>query len=50
MTANRACKEWPQIFHNDSPLTAAMLDRLRRHAETVIIEGKSFRRKDQIEG
>jgi len=26
-----------------------LLDRLLHHAETVLIEGKSFRMKDQIE-
>jgi DNA replication protein DnaC len=50
VTSNRAFKEWPKIFNNDSTLTAAILDRLLHHAETVIIEGKSFRMKDQIEG
>jgi DNA replication protein DnaC len=50
ITSHRAFKEWPKIFNNDSPLTAAILDRLLHHAETVIIEGKSFRMKDQIEG
>jgi DNA replication protein DnaC len=50
MTSNRAFKEWPKIFNNDSTLTAALLDRLLHHAETVLIEGKSFRMKDQIEG
>ena len=30
-------------------VTSALLDRLLHHAETVIIEGKSFRAKDQIE-
>ena len=49
LTSNRALKEWPKIFNNDSTLTAAILDRLLHHAETVIIEGKSFRMKDQIE-
>jgi len=49
MTSNRACKEWPKILYHDSPLTAALLDRLLPHAETGIIEGKSFRRKDQLE-
>jgi len=49
LTSHRACKEWPQIFNNDSTLTAAILDRLRPHAETIIIEGKSFRMKDQLE-
>jgi len=42
-------KEWPKIFNQDNTLTAAILDRLLHHAETVIIEGKSFRMKDQIE-
>src|SRR5262252_3143849 len=50
ITSNRAFKDWPKIFNNDSTLTAAILDRLLHHAETVIIEGKSFRMKDQIEG
>jgi DNA replication protein DnaC len=49
ITSNRAFKEWPKIFNNDSTLTAAILDRLLHHAETVIIEGKSFRMKDQLE-
>ena len=42
-------KKWPEIFNNDSTLTAAVLDRLLHHAETITIEGKSFRIKDQIE-
>jgi DNA replication protein DnaC len=50
ITSNRAFKDWPKIFNNDSTLTAAILDRLLHHAETIIIEGKSFRMKDQIEG
>jgi len=49
MTSNRAYKEWPKIFNNDSTLTSAILDRLLHHAETVIIEGKSFRMKGKIE-
>ena len=49
ITSNRAFKEWPKIFNNDSTLTAAILDRLLHHADTVIIEGKSFRMKGQIE-
>ena len=49
ITSNRAFKEWPKIFNNDSTLTSAILDRLLHHADTVIIEGKSFRMKDQLE-
>ena len=49
ITSNRAYKHWPEIFNNDSTLTSALLDRLLHHAETVLIEGKSYRMKDQIE-
>jgi DNA replication protein DnaC len=49
VTSNRAFKRWPEIFNNDSTLTSAILDRLLHHAETVLIEGKSYRMKDQIE-
>lgn len=49
ITSNRAFKNWPEIFNNDSTLTSAILDRLLHHAETGVIEGKSYRMKDQIE-
>jgi DNA replication protein DnaC len=49
LTTNQAYKHWPKVFNNDSTLTSAVLDRLLHHAETSIIEGKSYRMKDQIE-
>lgn len=49
LTTNRIFKHWPEIFNNDSTITAAVLDRLLHHAETVIIDGKSYRMKDQID-
>ncbi len=49
LTTNKAFKNWPSIFNNDSTLTSAILDRILHHAETVIIEGKSYRMKDRIE-
>ena len=49
ITSNRAFKDWPTLFNHDSTLTAAILDRLLHHADTVIIEGKSFRMKGQLE-
>ena len=49
ITTNRVFKKWAQIFNNDSTLTSAVLDRLLHHAETVTIEGRSFRMKDKIE-
>ncbi|NLX14486.1 MAG: ATP-binding protein, partial [Phycisphaerales bacterium] len=35
--------------NNDSTLTSAILDRVLHHAETIIIEGKSYRMKDRID-
>jgi len=49
ITTNRAFKDWPEIFNNDSTLTSALLDRLLHHTEAVAIEGKSFRMKEVIE-
>ena len=49
ITTNRAFKNWAEIFNNDSVLASALLDRLLHHAETVLIEGKSYRMKDQID-
>ena len=49
VTTNQAYKNWAKVFNNDATLTSAVLDRLLHHAETVIIEGKSYRMKDQIE-
>lgn len=46
---NRVYSQWAGIFNGDSTLTSALLDRLLHHAETVSIEGRSFRTKDQIE-
>lgn len=48
LTTNLAFKHWTRIFNNDATLTSAVLDRLLHHAETVTIEGKSFRMKDQV--
>ena len=47
VTTNKAYKHWPAIFHNDAGITAAILDRLLHRAETVVIEGKSYRMKDR---
>jgi DNA replication protein DnaC len=49
VTTNQAYKHWAKMFNNDPSLTSALLDRLLHHAETVRIEGKSYRMKDQIE-
>jgi DNA replication protein DnaC len=49
LTTNKQFKKWPEIFSNDSTLTSAVLDRLLHHAETVVIEGPSYRMKDRID-
>jgi DNA replication protein DnaC len=49
LTTNKAFKQWTSIFNGDATITSAVLDRLLHHAETVVIEGASFRMKDRIE-
>ena len=49
VTTNQLYKHWARIFNNDATITSAVLDRLLHHAETITIEGKSYRMKDQIE-
>jgi DNA replication protein DnaC len=49
LTTNKVFKHWPSIFNNDATLTSAILDRILHHAETIVIEGKSYRMKDRIE-
>jgi DNA replication protein DnaC len=46
ITTNRAFKQWPAIFNNDSTLTSALLDRLLHHVESVVIEGPSYRMRE----
>ena len=48
MSTNRSFKRWPEIFNNDTTLTSALLDRLLHHAEVCLIEGPSYRGKDQV--
>jgi DNA replication protein DnaC len=48
VTTNKAYKQWPTIFNNDAGITAAILDRLLHRAQTVVIEGRSYRMKDRL--
>jgi DNA replication protein DnaC len=43
ITTNIAFKQWPSIFAGDATMTSALLDRLLHHAETVVVEGESYR-------
>jgi DNA replication protein DnaC len=36
-------------FNGDSAITSGAFDRHLHHAETIIIEGSSYRMKDRIE-
>jgi DNA replication protein DnaC len=49
LTTNKQFKKWPEIFSNDATLTSAVLDRLLHHAETVLIDGDSYRMKGKID-
>src|SRR5215212_7098292 len=42
LTSNRAPSEWPELFGNPL-LASAGVDRLAHRAETVVIQGRSFR-------
>ena len=48
LTTNKTYKHWPSIFNNDATLASAVLDRLLHHADTVLIEGKSWRMKNSL--
>ncbi|MBM4393288.1 MAG: IS21-like element helper ATPase IstB [Deltaproteobacteria bacterium] len=47
VTTNKPFKQWASIFNNDGTIASAVLDRLLHHAETVVIEGPSFRMRDR---
>jgi DNA replication protein DnaC len=49
ITTNLAYQDWAPCFNDDATVTAAVLDRLCHHCETVLIEGESYRRKAVIE-
>jgi DNA replication protein DnaC len=48
ITTNQPYKHWAKIFNNDTTITSAVLDRLLHHAETIVLEGRSYRMKDQL--
>jgi DNA replication protein DnaC len=49
LTTNKPFKQWASIFNNDATLASAVLDRLLHHAETVLIEGPSYRMKERTD-
>ncbi len=48
VTTNKVYKHWTAIFNNDAGVTSAILDRLLHRADTVVLEGRSYRMKDRL--
>ena len=46
VTSNLPFGQWDATFAQDATLTAALLDRLLHHAESIVIEGKSYRMRE----
>jgi DNA replication protein DnaC len=44
ITSNKLCSEWGNCF-GDQTIVAAILDRLLHHAETILLNGDSYRQK-----
>jgi len=46
ISTNRAFRDWGAIFDVDNTLATAMIDRLMHHGEAIVIQGESYRTKD----
>jgi DNA replication protein DnaC len=46
ITTNRPFRDWGKIFDVDNTLATAMIDRLMHHGEAIVIQGESYRTKD----
>ena len=49
ITTNRIFREWGKIFDVDNTLATAIIDRLMHHGEALVIQGESYRTRDQDE-
>jgi DNA replication protein DnaC len=47
ITTNRMFREWGKIFDVDNTLATAIIDRLMHHGEALVIDGQSYRTRDQ---
>ncbi len=47
VSTNRRFREWGKTFDQDNTLATALIDRLMHHGETVVIEGESYRLRNQ---
>jgi DNA replication protein DnaC len=46
VTTNRPFRDWGKTFDFDNSLATAMIDRLMHHGEVILIQGDSYRTKD----
>ena len=46
LTTNRPFREWGALFDVDNTLATALIDRLMHHGEGIVIQGDSYRMKD----
>jgi DNA replication protein DnaC len=46
ITTNRPFRDWGKIFDVDNTLATAMIDRLMHHGEALVIQGDSYRTKN----
>ncbi len=49
ITTNRIFREWGKIFDVDNILATAIIDRLMHHGQALVIDGESYRTRDQDE-
>jgi len=47
LTTNRVFREWGKIFDVDNTLATAIIDRLMHHGQALVIDGESYRTRDQ---
>lgn len=47
LTTNRVFREWGKIFDVDNTLATAIIDRLMHHGLALVIDGPSYRTRDQ---
>lgn len=46
LTTNKVPAQWPGTFNNDAALASAILDRLSHHCHSIVIEGTSYRMRN----
>jgi len=47
LTTNRPFREWGALFDVDNTLATALIDRLMHHGEAIVIQGESYRMRDE---